>query len=352
MICTADSLAGLALDYNKKTVPLRTILISRHQDVVVWLYDLPLFILIAILLVILSFIVKGIIDHRIQDGFNLGLDWTAFMPKIDSNYVNLVMESVPETFVFRTLPIFLMVCLNTIVINADRFYRHLQPFASMKDAAPASENILLDYPSAAPVWVSIKAAMNGHWRVTVFSLLSSVATIPPILASSVFQRTLTATGWTVTITPFNFWALFVILILDVFVLIFARPSAGYRLPRSIDSSNSYDVITYCYASRLLTDEWLDGKPILSAQAVDDTRVHLESRIHLAKQKYAFGLYYGVDCKWHVGFDAQDRRVDDELKRVYKISPGRFRIFLWPGWSLSWRARWAPKLIYDKDQDEA
>ncbi len=67
---------------------------------------------------------------------------------------------------------------------------------------------------------------------------------------------------------------------------FARSTPAYRLPRSAGSLA--DILVYCYASCILDDSVL-GEPVFSAQEKADRRVHLESKSHLAKGEYQFGI---------------------------------------------------------------
>ncbi len=69
-----------------------------------------------------------------------------------------------------------------------------------------------------------------------------------------------------------------------------------------------DVLSYCYASRILDDLGPNKKPIFSAQDIGDERVYLESRIYLAKKQYQLGMYLGKDGKRHFGFDVALREA--------------------------------------------
>jgi hypothetical protein len=189
-------------------------------------------------------------------------------------------------------------------VQADEFYRATKPYAGMDKAAPASSNILLDYPSSHPVSVTVKAFVNGHYRVALFSALSLAATAPPIIATGIFTSTPSSTGLTTLIQPVGFYVSFVILIIYAFCLCMVRPSSRYRLPRCISSIN--DTFSYCYASRMLDEVGVDGKPIFSAQEVGETRSHLKARIYFAKKQYHFGLYLGKDGRRHMGFNVASR----------------------------------------------
>ena len=202
----------------------------------------------------------------------------------------------------------------------------------MDDAAPASSNNLLDYPSCTPIAIIIKALGNGHWRVAVSSLFSVLGRIPPVLAIRIFENANDG-DFLVRIKPANFWTTFTFLMIFFVCLPLARPTAAFRLPRPIHSLS--DLLCFCYASRMFDDKILD-KPAFSVQDPTDERVHLESRIRLAKQKYQFGLYLGKDGRRHLGFDVAERQISSgQLVSVDKLDPGR-ALYLGPG--ILWRKR--------------
>ena len=63
------------------------------------------------------------------------------------------------------------------------------------------------------------------------------------------------------------------------------------------------------------EEKLHGTPLFFVPDATDERIHLVSRIHLAKRKYQLGLYLGNDGRRHLGFDVAERQnVSDELEK--------------------------------------
>lgn len=146
----------------------------------------------------------------------------------------------------------------------DWFYRNTQPYADMYGAGPASSSLLLDYPASTAVFLSIKAAMNSHWGVSLFSMVSLFSVIPPIFVSSIFA--FSQDDGQLHVQPAPFWFLFVLLTLYLVLLFVARPPPAYRLPRMIQSYA--DVLSYCHSSRILDDLAPDGKPVFSAQDPD------------------------------------------------------------------------------------
>ena len=268
----------------------------------------------------LAFVIVGLSNHHLQNGIQLHPAKIESPSNSTSNGASgSYVFDTSESFLFRFLPVFLMNIFATLWNNADHYYRYMQPFAGMSIPAPATENILLDYPTCMPIDINFKAATKGHWRVFVFSLLSLTGTIPPIIATGIFVGLKDATGVVVHLHPLNFWASFSILIIFCLCIGYARPTTAYRLPRCI--WNIANLTLFCYQSRIFDDEIL-GKPVFSANDPLDERIHMESRIHLARQNYSFGLYLGKDGKRHLGFDVAERHGPlGQVESVEVFRPG-------------------------------
>lgn len=121
--------------------------------------------------------------------------------------------------------------------------------------------------------------------MTASSLLSVLGRIPPVLTIGIFANANDG-DFLVWIQPANLWKTFTFLMIFFVCLPLARPTAAYRLPRPIHSLS--DLLCFCYASRIFDDKILD-KPVFSVQDPTDERFHLETRIHLSKKRYQFGL---------------------------------------------------------------
>ncbi|CZR65376.1 uncharacterized protein PAC_15276 [Phialocephala subalpina] len=279
------------------------------------------------LTVIIALTITGLVNGRVERGINaIFSTWT-----LNKSGVTVEMlDNWAEGFRYRFLPVFCMTLGSALWIRADLFYRWTEPFARMDGMSDASLNIFLDYPSVPPVVIT---------RVAAFSALALISIAPPIIATGVFISTPTPNGYTISIEPINFWTCFVLLNLYLIFLLIVRPPPNYRLPRSIRSIA--DVLTYCYASKLLDDVGPDGKPVFSAQDIDDERIHMKSRIRLTKKRYQFGLYLGNDGKRHLGFDVAVRDVDGKLVDVQRFDPGRGVRGVWPARFWLWRK---PKVL--------
>jgi Protein of unknown function (DUF3433) len=224
------------------------------------------------------------------------------------------MSQGTATFLFRGLPTFLSQMYSGFLwYSADLFFRMSQPFDGMyKEAKPASENILLGYQSDLPVVVSIKAAMNSHWRVAHLSALSLLANLLPVLIAAAFTVTPGTENVTIRTSIEVFYAVFAFLCLYLISIPFAWTPRRRRLPRII--TTIADVITFCYASELMTD------PIFDLQRKEDTREHMECKIFLAEHKYLFGKYLGTDGKRHLGFSISREIEESKAQSVEWINP--------------------------------
>lgn len=307
----------------------------RYRSALWAVNDASLTTFAMILIALIALISIGLAKHRIQDGFNG--TFMLFTP--DTVHMTVAtLHSFEASFLLRFIPVLLMNLSGCIWDMADMFYRITEPFATMNEPGPATGNILLDYPSAPAGLITIKAMTNGHWRVALCSTFSLLATIPPIVATGIFVGSPIPNGIAVSIAPINFWIFFILLIIYLIFMIVLRPTPSYRLPRVV--RNLCDVLGYCYASGFLDDLGPDGKPIFSAQERDDQKVHLESKIHLAKKDYQFGLYFGKDGKRHMGFDVA---VRDSLGGK-QVEVENFD----PGWGIRGLGMWSlwrkPKLL--------
>jgi hypothetical protein len=282
-------------------------------DVPPYLNDPFIFLalLIAVALLVLSSI--GIKDHKVTNG----------IPLTNSSFFDHVNETSPEigavlsyalppaikNFGFRWgtvqfLVVFIMSWFSIFFSEVDHFHRVTQPFIGMSKPNPPQDNLLLEYPLEMQGVVSIKAMLNGHWKVAGFSALSLLSNSGPVFATGLFTRQDMKDTSKILITPSEFWAGFAFLVSYTVAILFARPTLYRRLPRRIRSP--IDMYTYCYASRIL-DDLCDEKPIFEVCDPTDEKIHLVSRLHLDKAKYLFGIYLGKDGRRHIGFDKDQRQ---------------------------------------------
>ncbi|CAG8232270.1 unnamed protein product [Penicillium salamii] len=266
-------------------------------------WDSVLAFILAIGVALFITCVIGMSQNIVQRGF----DYTPSVPRAN---IALVQE-----ILFAFLPALLFNIFSMEAYAAAYFYRLLQPIANMENPVSAEETVLLDYVGRNAASATLTAAMNKHWRVAWFSLLSIISPLPFVLIAGAFTAQETSTGWHVTVAPGNFYTLFALLIIHCISLVLYRPPPEYRTLIMIPTLA--ELLTLCYDSQML-----DGNEF-SVQDASDREIHLVSKVHLAKRKYQFGLYMGRDGRRHLGFDAtSDDATECDMPPVYGIEPGR------------------------------
>jgi hypothetical protein len=203
-------------------------------------------------------------------------------------------------FIFRAFLTFISAAFTIFWDVVDMFHRATQPFASMPDSLPrpASENLLLDYTTLPPVIVSIKAAMKGHWKVAYFSLLALAMNLFPILVGTVFNTVKTENGVAIGTSLRSLYGVAIFSLVFCISIPFAWPSRTRRLPRNIFCLG--DLVSFCYDSKLLTDR--DYASVFELNKPSDTKMHLECKVFLKEDKYAFRVRDEGEEHWRAGFD--------------------------------------------------
>jgi hypothetical protein len=231
-------------------------------------------------------------------------------------------QSFPPTFTqyqaqvaASFIPALIINLFSICWISGDRFYRTTQPIAGMFEPGSATETILLDYVGTFPPLAIIKAIGKKHWRVAWFAFLAVTCTFAPLPVGSTFIYTPTTSGTQITLMPAGLYASMAILLIYALSLIFVRPPERYRLPHAI--RNLADLLSYCYDSKVVDD------PEFSVQESTDEHIHLDSKVHLRKGRYQFGMYRGKDGRRHIGFDRADRSEQSGgVDAISRFEPGR------------------------------
>jgi len=257
----------------------------------------------------------------------------------------IARQSFPPTFAqyqaqvaASFIPALIINMFSICWISGDRFYRTIQPIAGMFEAGNATETILLDYVGTFPPLAIIKAINKKHWRVAWFAFLAVSCTFAPLPVGSTFVYTPAASGVQITLVPAGLYASMAILSIYTLSLIFVRPPERYRLPHAI--RNLADLLSYCYDSKVIDD------PEFSVQESTDEHVHLDSKVHLRKGRYQFGMYRGKDGRRHIGFDRADRSVQSgDVDAISRFEPGR-TVHFTPVWQW-WLRR--PRLLVCADE---
>jgi hypothetical protein len=187
----------------------------------------------------------------------------------------------------------------------DVYFRALQPYATLSspDGARAEQTLLLEYPAAFPLQVTLQAILNAHYKVAWISLMSIVSAALPILAGGVFialwypshEEVRIAALMPAFYTLVAFCALYTVSFLCIW------PRRYRYLPHDI--STLADQISFFYQSPLLADKLL-REPRSKTDLV--TRLVTAPPGEREYPMYGFGIYVGRDGKEHLGIDRFQR----------------------------------------------
>ena len=206
-------------------------------------------------------------------------------------------------YAFRLLPTIVAGLISIGFMSAiDLNHRFVQPFLAMHESpGTASQTVLQEYTTASSLSIPQHAFANGHYKVAFYSVLSTIGPIFPIFVGGLF--TMTNTGKRVYFS----YDLPAFIIVTAFVVLYcislpmAWPTRKRRMPRVRYSM--IDIVAMCHASHFIRSPNFD---ISSKRA---TREYMCSRIFLrednCEDKYQYGEYFGVDGKWHLGFDVAE-----------------------------------------------
>ncbi|KAG5926719.1 hypothetical protein E4U42_003021 [Claviceps africana] len=210
------------------------------------LRSLPLtaFVLVVASLVLALLIVSFLPQTRLENGF---APLVAVRPNSSAFSA--------ANFLYSFLPAGLGMVLFLLFQSPDRALRIVQPWSDMGrlDGGLASRTILADYAACLPLEVTWRALCNGHWRVALLSLMSTLSIFIPILAGGLLMA-LTARSGQVRMFPSMpvFGVLVALLILYVACLGTLLPRRQqFRLPHSVETIAS--TISFCTAEDLCAD---------------------------------------------------------------------------------------------------
>jgi len=186
-------------------------------------------------------------------------------------------------------------------------------FATEPEPATAAESILLAYITVSPLQVPLTAWDKGHYKVCIYSTLSTLSPIFPIFVGGLLTVTPDETYDRVNFS-FSLSAyigIMVSLVLYSILLPAAMPGAYRLLPRQLYSLA--DLMAMCHESRFMASPHLD----ITDPERTPSKEHMEARILLTDDRFLFGVYHGRDGHRHIGFDvAQEREPDfGALKNV-------------------------------------
>jgi hypothetical protein len=184
--------------------------------------------------------------------------------------------------------------------------------------ATAAESILLAYITVSPLQVPLTAWDKGHYKVCIYSTLSTLSPLFPIFVGGLL--TVTPDGITPegTYDRVNFQfslsayiGIMVSLALYSILLPMAMPGAYRLLPRQLYSLA--DLMAMCHESKFMASPHLD----ITDRDRTPSKEHMEARLLLTDDRFLFGVYNGRDGHGHIGFDVTQEREPDfgPLKNV-------------------------------------
>ncbi|KAI9697484.1 MAG: hypothetical protein M1820_007819 [Bogoriella megaspora] len=204
---------------------------------------------LAATVLVLAFLVISFVNRAVLSGFDPDVPVGA----------NSDGFSAPN-FLFSFIPAILGMLCFLFWLPIDLAFRRLQPYAELSrvNGSPADKSLLLDYPAGLPVLVSLHAATNRHWKVTILSFVSILAALFPILAGGVFWAQFFVKTQSIRITaqPSAYYALCVFLVLYAAAYWLAFTGRSRALPH--ESKTLAEVISWVYMSRIVTDETFAG----------------------------------------------------------------------------------------------
>lgn len=158
-------------------------------------------------------------------------------------------------FLYSFLPSLVGLILWLLFQAVDLSIRVHQPWAALSGTrgARAEESLLADYAACLPIQSTIHAAKNGHWRVAVTSLLSTLFLLLPVLGGGMFMA-LTRPGGEVRMYPNMpaFAIILALLVLYFLALVGMFPGRkAFRLPHAVTCLA--EIISFLANEDLLAD---------------------------------------------------------------------------------------------------
>jgi hypothetical protein len=280
-------------------------------------------------------------DHKFPSGFHYGFgssDHT--LPPIDPADPNSTV--LLWALIFRSAPTYVAgLFTSTIVTWIDLNMRFMQPFRNMfgespekrtiweltrdyigwrrrnassdREPAKAEESILLAYLTVSPLQVPLTAWKKGHYKVGLYSTLSTLSPIFPIFVGGLLIVTPDEQNKRVdfSFSLSAYIGMMVSLALYSILLPAAMPGAYRLLPRQLYSLA--DLMAMCHESKFMASPHLD----ITHKNRTPSKEHMEARLLLTDDRFLFGEYRGRDGKLHIGFDVAKSREPDfgELRNI-------------------------------------
>lgn len=258
----------------------------RKASVTIWT--------VIIFALFIAFVAVSFVHHAVESGFPPKLPTLPSMGAFSSS-----------NFLYSFIPALIANILFLIWQPIDVYFRALQPFVELSspNGASAEKSILLSYPSSSPLQCTMKALINGHFKVAWISFMSLVSISIPILAGGVFIALWYPSHKDVRISALMpaFYGLIAFCALYAISFLAIWPGRRRYLPHDI--TTLADLMSYFYQSPLLADKLL-REPRSKTDLV--TRLIVAPPSERLLPMYGFGIYVGRDGKEHLGVDRFSR----------------------------------------------
>ncbi|RKF71426.1 hypothetical protein GcM3_102006 [Golovinomyces cichoracearum] len=138
----------------------------------------------------------------------------------------------------------------------DMRLRILKPWAELSkfNGSTADRSLLLDYPAALPICVSLSAFSASHYMICIISLLSTIFILLPIICSGIFYPAINFPTGEIKFVPNKAVIIIFILLLSLYlvgILLFINKADRIYLPH--DVSCLAEIISFLYNSHILGD---------------------------------------------------------------------------------------------------
>jgi hypothetical protein len=276
---------------------------------------------------------------KLPSGFHYGFGSSNHtLPPIDPADPNSTV--LLWALIFRSAPTYVAgLFTSTIVTWIDLNMRFMQPFRNMfgkgpersiwqhtrdffgwrrrvasstetaeeeRTPAKAEESVLLAYLTISPLQVPLTAWDKGHYKVCIYSTLSTLSPLFPIFVGGLLIVTpneqYNRVNFSFSLSAYI--GIMVSLALYSILLPTAMPGAYRLLPRQLYSLA--DLMAMCHESKFMASPHLD----ITHRERTPSKQHMEARLLLTDDRFLFGVYRGRDGHGHLGFDvAQEREPD-------------------------------------------
>lgn len=256
--------------------------------------------LVLALVLMIAFLAVSFVHQAVAFGF---------LPLLPAPTTSLGFS--PANFLYSFLPSLLGMILFLVWQPIDMYHRALEPFARLANprGETAEQTLLLGYTACAPVEVTIRAALAGHYRVAWISFVALLSITLPILGGGIFTAEFNVPAQEVREVAAMpaYYALVVFIIIYALSFLALWPEPKRHLPHDIRTVG--DLASYVYQSRITSDTAF-REPRTKTDLV--TRLVSVAPGEREIPRYAFGVYVGRDGKEHLGIDRVHRPGTGEM----------------------------------------